>query len=163
MATASPADHPQNHFSATKLPKVTVVVPTCSLRQPWQGLLRQMFEGQDYKGQKEMIMYDSPCGKRGIVDNFGLGKPNVIQQNTMSRIFTYLWEDKPVKTGDKRNRLQRLATGDILVHFDDDDYYGPSYISTMVHNLMTIPNVTMTKVRARNLVYVFAWVRVPAL
>jgi len=37
--------------------------------------------------------------------------------------------------GEKRNRLVARAKGDIIVHFDDDDYYGPTYVRGMVHAL----------------------------
>jgi hypothetical protein len=34
--------------------------------------------------------------------------------------------------GSKRNYLCRAAKGEIIVHFDDDDFYGPHYIRDMV-------------------------------
>ena len=34
--------------------------------------------------------------------------------------------------GAKRNRLKELAQGDLLIHMDDDDYYGTNYVTTVV-------------------------------
>ena len=34
--------------------------------------------------------------------------------------------------GEKRNLLAEHATSDVLVHFDDDDYYGPEYCQRMI-------------------------------
>jgi len=34
--------------------------------------------------------------------------------------------------GEKRNRLAELASGEIIVHFDDDDFYAANYVEHMV-------------------------------
>jgi len=36
-----------------------------------------------------------------------------------------------ISIGAKRNLLNEQARGDIIVHFDDDDYYGKDYLATM--------------------------------
>jgi hypothetical protein len=38
--------------------------------------------------------------------------------------------------GEKRNRLVQRATGEFIVQFDDDDYYAPDYVQTMVATLV---------------------------
>lgn len=38
--------------------------------------------------------------------------------------------------GEKRNRGCEAANGDIIVHFDDDDYYSPDYIENAVIHLI---------------------------
>jgi hypothetical protein len=131
------------------LPKVTISVVTCSLRQHWHPLLRRTIDGQDYKGEMETIMLDSPCGKTSR--NFGIQRepgPNAAMgPNTSS--FKYIWySENSLHTGTKRNRLRQMATGDIIVHIDDDDYYGPSYISTVVKRLVSHPEAYFTKMHA---------------
>lgn len=39
--------------------------------------------------------------------------------------------------GEKRNRGCAEAKGDIIVHFDDDDYYAPDYITKSVEHLQS--------------------------
>lgn len=38
-------------------------------------------------------------------------------------------------TGGKRNNCCEIAKGEIIIHFDDDDYYAPDWISRSVHAL----------------------------
>lgn len=40
-------------------------------------------------------------------------------------------DPQPMKIGAKRNVLIGEAKGDVIVHFDDDDYYAPGYIEAM--------------------------------
>ncbi len=42
----------------------------------------------------------------------------------------YIHAPERLSIGEKRNRLVDAACGEIVVHFDDDDYYGPDYIGT---------------------------------
>lgn len=43
----------------------------------------------------------------------------------------------PSTIGDKRNKLCEAATGEIIVHFDSDDFYAPDWISKSVEALLT--------------------------
>jgi glycosyltransferase involved in cell wall biosynthesis len=47
----------------------------------------------------------------------------------------YYSEDTKLNIGAKRNKLNDLATGDIMVCFDDDDYYCPERVSHAVNKL----------------------------
>lgn len=49
----------------------------------------------------------------------------------------------PGTVGEKRNRGCEAAKGEIIVHFDDDDYYAPDYISKSVAFLLQ-NNVNIT-------------------
>ncbi|MGB8364025.1 MAG: glycosyltransferase family 2 protein [Rhizomicrobium sp.] len=44
----------------------------------------------------------------------------------------YFHSSKRLSIGEKRNRLLDSAKGDIIFHFDDDDFYGPTYIADMM-------------------------------
>jgi hypothetical protein len=48
--------------------------------------------------------------------------------------------DEKLTIGAKRNKLNDLATGEIIVAMDDDDYYPPQRVSHAVHMLMTHPD-----------------------
>ena len=41
--------------------------------------------------------------------------------------------------GEKRNRLCKAAAGDIIVHFDSDDYYAPDWIARIVQTMQHYP------------------------
>jgi len=47
----------------------------------------------------------------------------------------YYSEDLKQNIGVKRNRLNELANGEIIVCMDDDDYYSPERVSHAVHKL----------------------------
>jgi glycosyltransferase involved in cell wall biosynthesis len=47
----------------------------------------------------------------------------------------YIHTTKRLSVGTKRNQLLAHANGEIVVHFDDDDYYGPDYISKAIEHL----------------------------
>lgn len=47
-------------------------------------------------------------------------------------------EKQQATLGTKRSWLAQNATGDIIVNMDDDDYYAPHYVRTMVHRLITL-------------------------
>eukprot|EP00913_Durusdinium_trenchii_P025936 g24336.t1 len=53
-------------------------------------------------------------------------------------------EDESLSLGCKRNLGIFLASGDVIVHFDDDDVYGPSYIAEMVSELQRRHLVALT-------------------
>ncbi|MGL4766665.1 MAG: glycosyltransferase family 2 protein [Formosimonas sp.] len=43
----------------------------------------------------------------------------------------YTHSAEPLSIGEKRNRLIAAATGEVIAHFDDDDYYAPQYLRNM--------------------------------
>lgn len=43
----------------------------------------------------------------------------------------YIYDEGIVSIGEKRARLAKRAEGDAIVHFDDDDYYAPTYLATV--------------------------------
>ena len=47
----------------------------------------------------------------------------------------YTHIDQKLSIGEKRNLLVAQAKGSIIIHFDDDDYYGPDYVAHMVQHL----------------------------
>ena len=44
----------------------------------------------------------------------------------------YIYSPTRLSTGEKRNIAVNASKADIIAHFDDDDYYAPSYLKTMV-------------------------------
>jgi glycosyltransferase involved in cell wall biosynthesis len=56
----------------------------------------------------------------------------------------YKHAPEPLTIGTKRNALCDAAKGEIIAHFDDDDFYGPRYIEDMV-SFMTDVKVDFVK------------------
>ena len=48
---------------------------------------------------------------------------------------TYVYQKADLPTGEKRNRLLELASGEIVANFDDDNFYCSRYLQIMVHHL----------------------------
>jgi glycosyltransferase involved in cell wall biosynthesis len=63
---------------------------------------------------------------------------------TRDPLVSYRHEAGRKTIGEKRNDLCAAAKGEIIVHFDDDDYYGPRYIEGMV-SFMTEKNADFVK------------------
>ncbi|MCH9626338.1 MAG: hypothetical protein S4CHLAM123_15350 [Chlamydiales bacterium] len=47
----------------------------------------------------------------------------------------YIHDENILSIGEKRRRLVEWARGEVIVHFDDDDYYAPTYLDTVVKSL----------------------------
>jgi len=55
----------------------------------------------------------------------------------------YYSEDIKLNIGAKRNKLNTLARGDIMICFDDDDYYMPDRVSHVVNKLNSNPKIEL--------------------
>lgn len=55
----------------------------------------------------------------------------------------------PMTIGEKRNALIELSNSDIIVHFDDDDWYSPDYVSCMIQ-AMNRTNADLVKLGTWN-------------
>jgi hypothetical protein len=47
----------------------------------------------------------------------------------------YVPLDRRVSLGEKRNLAASLSSGEVLAHWDDDDWYGPRYLAQLVTHL----------------------------
>lgn len=70
-----------------------------------------------------IILDDSPESNETLFKNIPYAK--------------YVYVKDKMTIGAKRNKLNELATGDIIVAWDDDDYYPPTRISHAVTRLMS--------------------------
>ncbi len=104
-----------------KEPLISVITPTFS-RAKYHKRLYECFTSQTYPKKELLILDDSP-------------EP--------SFFFTHLKDDrvhythilKRLTIGEKRNQLLKEAKGEIIAHFDDDDFYSPDYLRFMTNNL----------------------------
>jgi glycosyltransferase involved in cell wall biosynthesis len=63
----------------------------------------------------------------------------------------YIYESIKMPLGKKRNKLNNLAKGDIIICMDDDDYYSPYYIQDTVNIL----NNSSKLIASCNLIYIY--------
>jgi glycosyltransferase involved in cell wall biosynthesis len=97
---------------------VSIITPTYN-RESYLSSALRCFLSQDYGNTEWLILDDSDQASKT------LGKPS--QSN-----ISYEHVNRRMTIGEKRNLLIEKAKGEIIVQFDDDDFYGPTYVSTMV-------------------------------
>jgi len=73
---------------------------------------------------------------------------------------TYQHSPQRLSVGEKRNRLVDMARGDVIIHFDDDDYYGPDYVSKTLlrltenaHDVLMLSGFFVAHLNAENVGY----------
>lgn len=110
--------------------KVSVICPTYN-RHDLHEKLYHVFETQKYADRELLVLDDSieaspffASLKDERVKYFHQGRATI---------------------GAKRNALCAMAKGEIIAHFDDDDYYAPVYLEEMVKNLGDADLVKLSK------------------
>lgn len=114
-----------------------------------------MFQHQNYGGERELLIYDGACKSNSPNDK--QTQSNVVlqamQDDPRIRYYYEPVKIKPgedhIKLGSKRNWMIGNSTGQIIVHFDDDDYYGPNYLQHMV-TTMVMRKAVMIKLIGTN-------------
>ena len=111
---------------------VSVVTPTYNRRTFIPALL-QIYKSQTFpKEQMEWIIVDD--GRDKVEDLFQeTGIPNL----------RYVWKDEKMRIGAKRNLLNQMARGSIIVAMDDDDYYPSDRIDAVVKAFTKYPRVDL--------------------
>jgi len=113
---------PSTRAPLTRFPLVSIVTPTFDRRLFIPQLL-YMFDYQTYPRNKmELIIADDGSEK---IHDLIAQKENVKYYQSRERI----------SLGKKRNFLNDQAKGDIIICWDDDDYYAPEYVETIVTKL----------------------------
>jgi glycosyltransferase involved in cell wall biosynthesis len=100
---------------------VSVITPTRNRDRFLKNALKY-FRSQDYTNIEWLILDDSPQAAECCGD---LSDENIFYQHT----------NRKLSVGEKRNILIERARGEIIIQFDDDDYYAPNYVSSMVSAL----------------------------
>lgn len=108
-------------FVHTDLPIVSCIMPTAD-RQEFIPRALKYFLDQDYPF-KELIIIDD--GKTPILP---------LLPNLYSVRYFYLNTSHVI--GAKRNIACGKAAGSIIIHWDDDDWYAPNWISYQVNTLL---------------------------
>jgi len=106
--------------------KVSIITPTTGSRHHYHEALYKCFSSQTHEN-KELLVYDDSA------------KPSPFFSSLSDTRVKYIHIPKTKSTvtvGAKRNRLVQEAQGDLIAHFDDDDYYAPEYLIRMIATLV---------------------------
>lgn len=97
---------------------VSILVPTKDRPQFVRNIINN-FKRQDYGlSNMELIIMDD-------------GNIEILKDIPVSSNISY-YKTRPISLGEKRNRLMGYAKGEILIFFDDDDYYPKDKVSECV-------------------------------
>jgi Glycosyl transferase family 2 len=100
---------------------ISFVCPTKDRPERHAHLWRQYAQQKIWP--KELIVGDDGRSQSGFFQR--LRDPTV----------RYIYFTDSLPLGDKRNRLNAIAHGDVIVHLDDDDHYAPDYTRHMLQHL----------------------------
>ncbi|WP_321415755.1 glycosyltransferase family 2 protein [uncultured Desulfobacter sp.] len=100
---------------------VSCIMPTADRRRFIPASIRH-FQAQTYL-HKELVILDD-------------GTPPVEDLIPDDPQIRYFYEAENLTLGAKRNRLCELAQGDIIAHWDDDDWYAPQRLELQVEALI---------------------------
>ena len=113
-------------------PFISVLTPTYNRRRFIDALIR-CYKHQTYPlDRMEWVVLDDGTDKvEDMFTTLGAGIPNLR--------YLQVPGGEKLKIGAKRNRLNELARGDIIVWFDDDDYYPPERVKKAITRLRSVP------------------------
>lgn len=98
--------------------KLSLLTPTYN-RQKFLPLLAEAIANQTADDFEWLVLDDTP-------------EPVKLE----GRNLKYIHEKRRMTLGEKRNVLAQESSGDILIHIDDDDCYGPQYAANMAKTLL---------------------------
>jgi glycosyltransferase involved in cell wall biosynthesis len=114
--------------------EVSVVTPTYN-RRKFIPTLIEIYKNQTYPKEKmEWIIIDD--GRDKVEDLF-------IEAAKEIPNLRYLYLEDKVRIGAKRNLLNKEAKGAIIIAMDDDDYYPPNRVQTVVDAFKKYPRVDL--------------------
>jgi len=135
-------------MSAT-MPFVSVLTPTYNRRRFIPTAIA-CFKAQSYPMDRiEWLILDD--GSDRVADMFD---PKVTGLKNVR--YVPLPEGQKLPIGAKRNRLNEMAKGEIVVCWDDDDYYPPDRIKKAVTKLRSFPNKKVPVVGSSKLLMYFS-------
>lgn len=110
------------HLSNSKdTPTVSIITPTWN-REEFLPFAYHSFCAQQDVSIEWIVIDDS-------------NKPSAFISTLNDPRVTYLHLSSRKTIGEKRNIAIELSRGEIIAHFDDDEIYGPNYISTMLEHM----------------------------
>lgn len=126
MKSKTPSSNTKSSNKSSTTPTVTVLCPTFN-RHSFLHIAVYQFQYQDYpKDRMDMIILDdTPSGPWEDAEEVMKNDPRV----------KYIYSKERYIIPKKRNTLNDMATGDIIVCMDDDDYYPPTRVKHVISKL----------------------------
>ena len=116
--------------ASSDLPLVSIVTPTYNRRHFIPSLIK-IVQSQTYpRNRMEWVVFDD--GQEEVRDLF---EQAISQLPTLK----FIWSEDKMTLGEKRNRLNQEARGEIIVAMDDDDFYFPERVEEAVKALQENP------------------------
>lgn len=114
-------------------------------RRRFLPYLLHIYKNQTYTANKRelVILDDSPTTNQDIIDEFMAKNP--------SENIRYYYQSEKLTLGKKRNELNKLAKGEIIINFDDDDYYPPEKVKFTVTKM----NAMKANVAGSSEIYIY--------
>jgi glycosyltransferase involved in cell wall biosynthesis len=116
------------------LPLVSIVTPTYNRRRFIPSLIKIVQQQTYPRDRLEWIIYDD--GQEPIGDLIDAARADLPTTR-------YIFSEDKMTLGEKRNKLNELAQGEIIVAMDDDDFYFPERVSAAVDALQNAPAVDL--------------------
>jgi glycosyltransferase involved in cell wall biosynthesis len=99
---------------------ISIITPTKD-REPLLPAIRSCVQNQTIQ-DVEWLVHDGSPAPSPLLTGIAADDDRV----------RYIHDPQPMTIGAKRNALIEQATGDFIIHFDDDDHYAPHYIESML-------------------------------
>lgn len=118
------------NYNESQLPKVSIITPTYNRRKLFSMAIRN-FENFNYPSEKIewIIIDDTP------EENYD-GLDDILPIDDRIKYLRVKNTENKLTVAHKRNIGADKATGEIIIHMDDDDYYPPESIISRVKVLM---------------------------
>ena len=107
----------------TETPKISVIVPTRN-RASFLPQLLEVYRNQTWQNKELLVLDDSEQEDTTFKD--------LAKSHSDVR---YWHRSQKLSIGAKRNALISESTGEVIAHFDDDDFYAPTYLSWMLREM----------------------------
>lgn len=105
---------------------IAVICPTLN-RPTMHETLYLAFDGQTHPHKELWVLDDSQDPSPFLVR----------QASNDARLhYVHTTDSRRIPTGTKRNLLIQMSTGGVIAHFDDDDWYESTYLSSMLDALL---------------------------
>ena len=125
--------------------EVSVVTPTYN-RRKFIPTLIEIYKNQTFpKDKMEWIIVDD--GRDSVEDLFKEASKSIPN-------IRYIYSDEKLRLGAKRNVLNEEAKGNIIIAMDDDDYYPPDRVQTVINTFLLYPSIDLVGNSAMLLYYV---------
>jgi len=112
---------PSGSQSFQRIPYVSCIMPTRNRRE-FVPLALRYFLQQDYPFKELVIVDDGENKVRDLLPD--------------NKAIKYISLDAPLTIGKKRNIAIEASRGEVIIHWDDDDWFATNRISLQVHSLI---------------------------